>query len=88
MEQPARRSPKTGYMTPRVDRKLQKGDRAEIVLDDTHDPISVRVVAEETDGWISVTTELEYDYATMNGDEPEALIRVYRNQVRLRAPQS
>lgn len=61
---------------------MQKGDRVSFIVDEGDRPIPARVVTEETDGWVALTTELEYETATLMGQEPEPLILVRKEHLR------
>lgn len=62
--------------------KLMKpGERVELTLEQGDAPIALRVVKDEADGWVSVTTEMEYEVARMQGRDPEALVRVRTEQL-------
>ncbi len=60
---------------------MQKGERIELQFDEESKPIPVRFVVEDADGWVGVTTELEYESACLRGAEPEALLRVPVSQI-------
>ena len=60
---------------------MQKGERIQLRFDEDSQPIPVRFVVEDADGWVGVTTELEYESACLRGAEPEPLIRVPLNQI-------
>ena len=60
---------------------MQKGERIELRFDEDSAPIPVRFVVEDADGWVGVTTELEYESARLRGAEPEPLLRVQLNQI-------
>lgn len=61
---------------------MQKGDHVSFVVDEGDRPIPARVVKEDTDGWVALTTELEYQTATLMGQDPEPLILVRKEHVR------
>ena len=63
---------------------MEKGERVEFQIDEGDPAIPLRVIAEEADGWIRVTTELEYEAARLRGAEPEPLLRIRADQVRAR----
>ena len=59
---------------------MKKGERIEFKIEDGDPAIPLRVIAEEADGWIRVTTELEYEAARLRGAEPEPLLRIRADQ--------
>ena len=61
--------------------KMRKGERIEVRFDEDSAAIPVRFVAEDADGWVAVTTELEYESACLRGLEPEPLLRVPASQI-------
>lgn len=61
---------------------MEPGERVEFRIDESAEPIALRVVKDEANGWVAVTTELEYEYARMHGCEPEPLVRVENHQLR------
>ena len=65
---------------------MRKGERIELRFDEDADAIPVRFVVEDADGWVGVTTELEYESARLRGVEPEPLLRVPLSQI-VPAPQ-
>lgn len=63
---------------------MEPGKRVELRLEEEAEPIALRVVKDEANGWVAVTTELEYEYARMHDQEPEPLVRVEAHQLRVR----
>ena len=61
---------------------MQKGDHVSFVVDEGDRPIPARVVTEDADGWVALTTELEYQTATLKGQDPEPLILVRKEHLR------
>ena len=47
---------------------MEKGERIELRFEEDAAPIPVRFVVEDTDGWVGVTTELEYESACLRGE--------------------
>ncbi|MBV9271793.1 MAG: hypothetical protein JO165_11910 [Candidatus Eremiobacteraeota bacterium] len=60
---------------------MKPGERVELTLEKGDTPIALRVVKDEADGWVAVTTEMEYEYARMQGRDPEPLVRVRSEQL-------
>lgn len=60
---------------------MQKGERIELRFDEDAATIPVRFVVEDADGWVGVTTELEYESACLRGVDPEPLLRVPLSQI-------
>lgn len=60
---------------------MRKGERIELRFDEDAAPIPVRFITEDADGWVGVTTELEYETARLRGVEPEPLLRVPPSQI-------
>ena len=56
------------------------GERVELVLEPGR-RIPLRVVQEEADGWVTLTTELEYEHARLKGKDPEPLLRARSDQI-------
>jgi hypothetical protein len=59
---------------------MEKGERIEFRIDEGDPAIPLRVISEEADGWIRVTTELEYEAARLRGADPEPLLRIRADQ--------
>ncbi|HEV3153439.1 MAG TPA: hypothetical protein VGZ02_06535 [Candidatus Baltobacteraceae bacterium] len=60
---------------------MEKGERIELRFEEDAAPIPVRFVVEDTDGWVGVTTELEYESACLRGVDPEPLLKVPPSQI-------
>ena len=60
---------------------MKKGERIELRFDEDSEPIPVRFIVEDADGWVGVTTELEYETARLRGLEPEPLLKVPASQI-------
>ncbi len=61
---------------------MKKGERVELVVPGREEGVEVRFLREDTDGFVVVTSELEYEYATLRDRDPEPLVRVHRDEIR------